>query len=69
MDDIVIKSFATLMEAELGKSVLEAHGIKSFARTKGAWSGLGLPNDNFGADLVVLAKDKEEASKILATDL
>ena len=64
MDQIKVKSFATEMEAELAKNMLEAHGIKSFVQSKGVHSS-GVPDGRFGADLFVLQKDVERVKEIL----
>ncbi len=64
MEQVVIKNFATEMEAELAKNMLKAYGINSFVQTKGTHSS-GVPDDRYGADLIVLEKDVEKARELL----
>ncbi len=52
------------MEAELAKNMLLANGIKSRVQTLGVHSS-GIPNDRYGADLIVLKKDFDQASELL----
>jgi hypothetical protein len=65
MQDIFLKNFGSIMEAELAKRLLEADGIKSFIQ-KRTWTNPG--GDAMGADLFVSEKDLREASKILDSD-
>ena len=64
MEEIKIKSFATEMEAELAKNMLQAYGIKSRIQTHGVHSS-GIPNDRYGADLIVLKKVFNQAEELL----
>lgn len=65
MEQVVIKSFATEMEAELAKNMLKAYGIKSFIQNKGTHSS-GVPDDRYGTDLIVLEKDSEKTRELLS---
>ena len=64
MEETKIKNFNTEMEAELAKNMLQAHGIKSRVQTIGVHSS-GIPNDRYGADLIVLQKDFNQATELL----
>jgi len=64
MEEIIIKNFATETEAELAKNMLKAHGIKSRIIVQGVHSS-GIPNDRYGAHIIVLKKDFDRASELL----
>jgi hypothetical protein len=64
MEQIKVKNYSSDIEAEMGKNLLSAHGIKSFVQTNGIHSS-GIPTDNMGADLYVFEKDIEQAKNIL----
>ncbi len=52
------------MEAELAKNILQANGIKSRVKTQGVYPS-GISNDSYGADLIVLKKDVDQANELL----
>ncbi len=64
MEEIKIKSFATTIEAEMAKNMLQAYGIKSRVQTNGVHSS-GIPDDRYGADLMVLKTDFDQALELL----
>lgn len=64
MEQIIIKNFATEIEAELAKNLLRSQGIKCMVQMQGV-SSSGIPNDRFGADLVILKKDTDRVTQLL----
>lgn len=64
MEEIKIKSFATELEAEMAKNMLQAYEIKSRVQTNSVHSS-GIPNDSHGADLIVLKKDLDQVLGLL----
>lgn len=67
MKQILLKSFNSVMEAELVKNLLQASGINSVVQKKGLEWAEGAGGDVAGADLFILEKDVEKAKEILDT--
>ena len=64
---IKIKSFNSIIKAQLEGNLLKAHGIKNWVQKK----GLEFPGDlgdSYGAELFVSEKDAERAREILEAD-
>jgi hypothetical protein len=62
--DVILKSFASGMEAEMAKSLLEAHGIKCFVQRRDL--SLYGTADSGMAGLIVLQEDLERSKEVLA---
>ncbi|MDO8424481.1 MAG: DUF2007 domain-containing protein [bacterium] len=68
MQQILLKSFSSVMEAELAKNLLQTSGISSVVQKKGLEWAEGAGGDVAGADLFILEKDAARAKEILNVD-
>jgi hypothetical protein len=65
---IVIRTYPSVIEADLAKNALGAAGIESMVRAEGAVRRNNLGLDLHGAELFVRADEAEDADRILVSD-
>ena len=66
MEQVCIKNFSTIIEAEMAKGFLEANEIKSVIQKDASISGGGVAaGSGVGVNLFVLEKDVEKAKELL----
>lgn len=65
MSDVHLKFCNSLMEAQMVKSFLTAHGIQCVLQKRGLEWSEGAGGDTAGADLLVSQKDLPKAKELL----
>lgn len=66
MEQVRVKNFLTVIEAELAQNMLQASGIKSVIQKDGnALNGGVAQGGGLGVNLFVLEKDLQEAKELL----